>query len=314
MIPAKLEPIGAKKKPAKRSPKIDNMGLVNTPIDYSFQEIKVLEDLRERDPNDDVKMRRDLAKALKRANRKELEKNAKKLPITAVKLAYNELTSIKGLDTALAEILEKPEDLRWLDLSYNKLTDIDVVLTKFPKLSMLYLHGNSIRDLNQVQKLKSLKNLKKLTLHGNQNVIDKGTRFLKMVKGSLKRTKAESKAALLKLPVSRIKEQCTLLKHFGLQYPAGNKEGAVKAILKFIYADITNHHYRPPATAETSMEDKKIITLEDIKNYRFKVISYVPSLNVLDYIGITPHERDQAWRQIGSRMKPEKKGDDDEEL
>eukprot|EP00466_Bigelowiella_natans_P002270 jgi/Bigna1/65018/fgenesh1_kg.94_\ len=62
------------------------------------------------------------------------------------------------------------------------------------------------------------------------------------------------------------------------------------------------------------MEDKKIITLEDIKNYRFKVISYVPSLNVLDYIGITPHERDQAWRQIGSRMKPEKKGDDDEEL
>jgi len=48
MIPAKLEPIGAKKKPAKRSPKIDNMGLVNTPIDYSFQEIKVLEGTSER--------------------------------------------------------------------------------------------------------------------------------------------------------------------------------------------------------------------------------------------------------------------------
>uniref|UniRef100_A0A7S3YVG8 Leucine-rich repeat-containing protein 51 n=1 Tax=Lotharella globosa TaxID=91324 RepID=A0A7S3YVG8_9EUKA len=212
------------------------------------------------------------------------------------------------------QIIENPGELTWLDLSYNKLTDISKELMKFPKLSMLYLHGNNIRDLNEVKKLTGLVNLKKLTLHGNQNVIDKGTRFLKMVKAHLKNSKAESLKSLGKLPVSRIKEQCALLKKFGINYTPGNKMSAVKHILKFIYADITNRHFRPPAGPSTSMEDKKIITLEDIKNYRLKVIAYVPTLIDLDYIGVTPKERETSWRQVGSKLpKPKEEDEEDED-
>jgi len=128
-----------------------------------------------------------------------------------------------------------------------------------------------------------------------------------MVKGCIKSSRAETRKAMSRLPSSRLKEQCTLLKRFGIQYPEGNKEGAVKQIMRFIYADITNHHYRPPATPDTSMEDKKIITLEDIKDYRIKVIAHIPTIVDLDYIGVTPLERDKSWRQIGSKLKAEKK-------
>ena len=49
----------------------------------------------------------------------------------------------------------------------------------------------------------------------------------------------------------------------------------------------------------TPEEDKKIIQLENTKGYREKVVSYLPSLTDLDFIGITPLERSRA-----SRIKP----------
>ena len=36
--------------------------------------------------------------------------------------------------------------LLWLDLSFNKLTDIDEALLDLPKLRVLYLHANEIRE------------------------------------------------------------------------------------------------------------------------------------------------------------------------
>lgn len=58
-------------------------------------------------------------------------------------------------------------ELRWLDLSQCKLTNIQEELTRFPKLQMLYLHANQITKLSEVKKLGKLAGLQKLTLHGN---------------------------------------------------------------------------------------------------------------------------------------------------
>ena len=144
-----------------------------------------------------------------------------------------------------------------------------------------------------------LQKLKKLTLHGNKNVIDKGTRFLKMVKPCIKPTKAETTRELRKLPKSRIKEQCALLKKFDIDYIDGKVDRTVASITGFIFADETNRFYRPTADSNTSAEDKKIIQLENTRSYREKVVSYLPSLTDLDFIGVTPLERSRA-----SRIKP----------
>jgi len=41
------------------------------------------------------------------------------------------------------------------------------IILDFPDLQILYLHGNAISDMKEVEKLTMLKNLKKLSLHGN---------------------------------------------------------------------------------------------------------------------------------------------------
>ena len=41
------------------------------------------------------------------------------------------------------------------------------ILLEYKNIGILYLHGNEIQDLKQIEKLAALPNLKKLTLHGN---------------------------------------------------------------------------------------------------------------------------------------------------
>jgi len=41
------------------------------------------------------------------------------------------------------------------------------VFCEFPSLQILYLHGNAIKDIKEVDKLAKLKSLRKLALHGN---------------------------------------------------------------------------------------------------------------------------------------------------
>lgn len=50
------------------------------------------------------------------------------------------------------------------------------VLTTFFNLSVLYLHGNSIQRLGEVNKLAILPRLRSLTLHGNPIEEEKGYR------------------------------------------------------------------------------------------------------------------------------------------
>ena len=65
------------------------------------------------------------------------------------------------------ELFDYPEELAFLDLSFNRLTSIDDVILQYPKLTVLYLHQNKITDLHEVSKLAKLTNLRSLTLNGN---------------------------------------------------------------------------------------------------------------------------------------------------
>ncbi|KAM4845361.1 leucine-rich repeat-containing protein 51 isoform 3-T10 [Thomomys bottae] len=65
----------------------------------------------------------------------------------------------------------------WLNNNViTDLRDFNQVLTTFFNLSVLYLHGNSIQRLGEVNKLAVLPRLRSLTLHGNPIEEEKGYR------------------------------------------------------------------------------------------------------------------------------------------
>ncbi|XP_069930951.1 leucine-rich repeat-containing protein 51 isoform X3 [Oryctolagus cuniculus] len=91
-------------------------------------------------------------------------------------LNNNVLNDLRDFSQVVSQLLEYPENLAWIDLSFNDLTSIDPVLTTFFNLSVLYLHGNSIQRLGEVNKLAVLPRLRSLTLHGNPIEEEKGYR------------------------------------------------------------------------------------------------------------------------------------------
>ncbi|XP_031243495.1 leucine-rich repeat-containing protein 51 isoform X2 [Mastomys coucha] len=88
----------------------------------------------------------------------------------------NALNDLKDFNQVVSQLLQHPENLAWIDLSFNDLITIDPVLTTFFNLSVLYLHGNSIHRLGEVNKLAALPRLRSLTLHGNPIEEEKGYR------------------------------------------------------------------------------------------------------------------------------------------
>nr|XP_019599876.1 PREDICTED: leucine-rich repeat-containing protein 51 isoform X3 [Rhinolophus sinicus]XP_019599878.1 PREDICTED: leucine-rich repeat-containing protein 51 isoform X3 [Rhinolophus sinicus]XP_019599879.1 PREDICTED: leucine-rich repeat-containing protein 51 isoform X3 [Rhinolophus sinicus] len=98
-------------------------------------------------------------------------------PLTqSLRLNNNVLNELRDFKQVLSQLLEHPENLAWIDLSFNDLTSIDPVLTTLFNLSVLYLHGNSIQRLGEVNKLAILPRLRSLTLHGNPIEEEKGYR------------------------------------------------------------------------------------------------------------------------------------------
>lgn len=93
-------------------------------------------------------------------------------------LNNNKLTSIKGLDGFLESILEEPSEVGWIDFSYNNIVSIDDVILKYNKLKILYFHGNNIKDIDEVMKLRNLPELRSITFHGNSVVETDGYRDL----------------------------------------------------------------------------------------------------------------------------------------
>ncbi|XP_075054458.1 leucine-rich repeat-containing protein 51 [Mixophyes fleayi] len=132
------------------------------PVDLAFKCINSMEDVLQEDP-------RQGPKPLKRCE------NGKLLS-QALRLNNNTLTDLHGFGEMVETLFSEPSRLCWIDLSFNDLPNIDPVLTTYRHLSVLNLHGNSIGQLGQVDKLAALPNLKSLTLHGNPIEAEKGYR------------------------------------------------------------------------------------------------------------------------------------------
>lgn len=140
-------------------PGIDASNEVAPPLDYSFRCLTQAAGVLEEDP---------------RIGTRPLKKTDEgKVLSSAFKLNNSAIQDLNGFADVLSEILDKPEELSWIDLSFNEISKIDPVILNHPKLKMLYLHGNCINDLEEVDKLAALPNLISLSLHGNPMENDK---------------------------------------------------------------------------------------------------------------------------------------------
>jgi hypothetical protein len=77
------------------------------------------------------------------------------------------IATLASLSRVIDAFFFSRDHLQWLDVSNNKLTSIEPAITNFPNLVILYMHGNEIAKLKEINKLGTLKSLKKLTLHAN---------------------------------------------------------------------------------------------------------------------------------------------------
>jgi len=76
----------------------------------------------------------------------------------------------------MSKLFDKPEEVSWIDLSFNEINKLDDVILQYTGLKMLYLHGNAIDDLTEIDKLARLPSLMSLSLHGNPIESEKGYR------------------------------------------------------------------------------------------------------------------------------------------
>ncbi|XP_005292243.1 leucine-rich repeat-containing protein 51 [Chrysemys picta bellii] len=132
------------------------------PLDYSFRGISFIQDLLTEEPRTGLKV-------IKRSA-------GGKLLTQAVRLNNNTINELTDFASTMEQLLEYPDELSWVDLSFNDLSTIDPVLTMYPDLRALNLHGNSIQNLGEVDKLAVLPRLRTLTLHGNPIEEEKGYR------------------------------------------------------------------------------------------------------------------------------------------
>ncbi|XP_014671177.1 PREDICTED: leucine-rich repeat-containing protein 51-like [Priapulus caudatus] len=136
------------------------------PLDFSFKCLAVLSDISDEEPRDGIRKlrytRQDKPKAV----------------TNAFRLNNNSLCELSGFAETLASLVDNPDGLLWIDISFNDLTTIDPVLPTYRNLRVLYLHGNNISNLCEVEKLAQLSDLRSLTLHGNSIENEKGYRHM----------------------------------------------------------------------------------------------------------------------------------------
>ncbi|KAL4463942.1 hypothetical protein ABPG74_005879 [Tetrahymena malaccensis] len=80
-------------------------------------------------------------------------------------LGYNKIRSIDKFFPIIDSIMFDCVNLGFLDLSHNYLQALQYDFSHFPNLKILYLHCNYIKDLREIQKIRSP--LISLTIHGN---------------------------------------------------------------------------------------------------------------------------------------------------
>jgi len=87
---------------------------------------------------------------------------------TSVRLNNNLLETVEGLPKSLESSLSDPlANILWLDLSFNMLHTVEPELLRFQSLKTLYLHGNRIKSMPAIERLRKLPSLLSLTLNGN---------------------------------------------------------------------------------------------------------------------------------------------------
>ncbi len=95
-----------------------------------------------------------------------------RMPVVSVlRINNNELSGWNDFMPCLNQLLFEPvHNLNWLDLSHNRLSSVDPAIATLTNLQVLYLHGNAITDISQLNKLSACKQLTKLAVHGNQYI------------------------------------------------------------------------------------------------------------------------------------------------
>nr|XP_020475623.1 leucine-rich repeat-containing protein 51-like [Monopterus albus]XP_020475624.1 leucine-rich repeat-containing protein 51-like [Monopterus albus]XP_020475625.1 leucine-rich repeat-containing protein 51-like [Monopterus albus]XP_020475626.1 leucine-rich repeat-containing protein 51-like [Monopterus albus]XP_020475627.1 leucine-rich repeat-containing protein 51-like [Monopterus albus] len=127
--------------------------MYGAPVDLSFKNICSLADAWAEEPSSGLRP---------------LKKNSEmKYLSRSLRLNNNNITDLPDLPMTVSHFLADPSQLAWLDLSFNKITHIDHVLCELHELRVLYLHGNSICILSEVDRLGALPHLRSITLHGN---------------------------------------------------------------------------------------------------------------------------------------------------
>ncbi|XP_038051897.1 leucine-rich repeat-containing protein 51-like [Patiria miniata] len=118
-----------------------------------------------------------------RNNSKSLRKTDEgKYACVSLKLNNNLIQDWNGFEGFVTSLISDAQELTWLDLSFNYLVNVDDVILKFPNLKILYLHGNGVEDLKEVEKLACLPKLMSLTLHGNPVDSERGYRHYVLTK------------------------------------------------------------------------------------------------------------------------------------
>ncbi|XP_028655196.1 leucine rich repeat containing 51 isoform X1 [Erpetoichthys calabaricus] len=142
--------------------KSKNDPLYGPPLDLSFKCLNSVEEAMSEEP---------------RAGLRPLLRSPEgKVCSRAVKLNNNILSDLRNFTQVMDFFLQDIKLLSWIDLSFNDLSTIEPVLTSFKDLKVLYLHGNGIPKMSEVDKLAVLPHLQNLTLHGNPIEGEKGYR------------------------------------------------------------------------------------------------------------------------------------------
>ncbi|CAM4549755.1 hypothetical protein PO909_003578 [Leuciscus waleckii] len=132
--------------------------MFGSPVDFSFKELNTIPDILSDVPNPGaLRLKRD-------SERKFLSRT--------LRLNNNLISDLSGLTDTISALFAEPNRLAWLDLSFNEIEHIDPVLTQLKELRLLYLHGNRICKLSEVDKLAVLPSLHTITLHGNPIVTE----------------------------------------------------------------------------------------------------------------------------------------------
>lgn len=188
-----LSEIKEKSDNPNHSPSKNSQLIIGEPIDYSFCGIQDIKDIIKLKPNSgrrkpiqsgnkpkDKTPEETVTKSVIVSHDNELRTNGntveqpqnffenKQFLTVAVRLCYNEITSITSLSSVLNEfILLAPHRLCWIDLSHNQISELSPSLFEIKTISILYLHCNNIKTKKEALKLKQFASLTKLTLFGN---------------------------------------------------------------------------------------------------------------------------------------------------